>query len=112
MSRGLGHVRRGIMALIESNPDGAWSTAEICEQIYQVAIERKHRVVVIRALLTMEFPPMWRAKRLDLRGSQFCLVNELSMDSCLRWKWLGGFTKQGFNTWKTSQCAIEKVRER
>jgi hypothetical protein len=101
------------MALIESNPDGAWSTAQLCEQVYPgVRVEKKHRVALVHALLKIELPPMWCVKRINLPGSEFCLLNELSMESCLRWKFFGRTGQSDFEKWKASPFHIEKVRER
>jgi hypothetical protein len=55
MSRGPGRIQQEIAALIASNPDGAWLTADLCEHIYGL-VEKKHRVAVTRAIKQMELP--------------------------------------------------------
>src|SRR5215469_10407302 len=50
MSKGPGRVERAISALFDAEPDSAFTTEELCERIYPgAAIEKKHRVAVIRA---------------------------------------------------------------
>lgn len=51
MSRGPGKIERDLETLLRSNPDGAFTTDELAERIYGVAVaEKKHLVAVGRAL--------------------------------------------------------------
>ena len=34
MSRGPGHIQRTILAMMESNPEGAWNTSYLIDQVY------------------------------------------------------------------------------
>jgi len=65
-----------IAALIAANPDGAWTTAQLCQLIYQgPPPEKKHRVAVLRALEGMELPPLWKVWRLWRQGGELCIYN-------------------------------------
>jgi hypothetical protein len=51
MSKGPGHIERTLVALFESNPDGAFSTGELVTAVYGVnryGAEKKHEVAVLR----------------------------------------------------------------
>jgi hypothetical protein len=75
MSRGPGRIQQEIAALIAANPDGAWTTADLCRHIYEVkTIEKKHSVAVARALRSMELPPPWK-------WWNYCLYNTSSRES-------------------------------
>ena len=54
MSRGPGKVMRAIMALMQTQPDGAWTTSELCAAAYpdirnSSQVQKKHRAAVSRA---------------------------------------------------------------
>jgi hypothetical protein len=59
MSRGPGHVQRTILAMIEAEPHGAWTTDEIARRAYPGTIDKKHRVAVLRALFNAKLPDTW-----------------------------------------------------
>jgi hypothetical protein len=74
--------------LIADNPEGAWTTAALCQHVYGVPcsrVEKKHRVAVIRAIRRMELPPLWRVGRADTRWADDSLYNAGSEESTL-WK--------------------------
>jgi hypothetical protein len=50
MSRGLGRIERAVVAAMRVDPDNALTAGELCEQIYGVPPEKKHRVAVLRAM--------------------------------------------------------------
>jgi hypothetical protein len=79
MSKGLGHVQRTILAMIEADPHGAWTVEEICRRVYPDAsdVEKKHRVAAIRALQRMKLPGTWVLNCLDRQGREYCIF-----DSC------------------------------
>jgi hypothetical protein len=58
MSRGHGRIQRGILDLIETNPDGAWRTSDLCWTIYK-RVAKAQRVAVSRALRRMTLPGTW-----------------------------------------------------
>ena len=78
MSRGLGRVQRAILDLIAANPDGAWSTDELCEIIYPApkGVERlvdergnvtpgpskAERVAILRAARRVKLPGTWEMR--------------------------------------------------
>jgi hypothetical protein len=68
MSRGAGRIQRAILALIEAEPDGAWSTPRLCAVVYPDVHfpTKKHRVAVNRALrqMQLQLPQPWRVGRL------------------------------------------------
>jgi hypothetical protein len=89
MSRGLGHVKRAIVELIASEPEGAWTTAQLCAHIYPIkkyVIAKKHRVAVTRALRQMKLPPPWRV---GWSSSQRCIYNAISAESIARRSYIG-----------------------
>lgn len=93
MSRGHGHIQRGIIALIESDPEGAWTTADLCKHVYpeidyRFDIEKKHRVAVTRALRKMTLPGTWCVQRVWAHGEEYCLCDECSLMSMGRKEWL------------------------
>ena len=50
MSRGPGRIARGIGDIFDAHRDNAFTTEELCEQVYPgVSVEKKHRICVIRA---------------------------------------------------------------
>ena len=80
MSKGLGHIQRSILALIESDPDhgdGAWTLGQICERVYCGInrVDKKHRVAVARALRKMTLPEYWAVQRMQNHGEEFCLCS-------------------------------------
>jgi hypothetical protein len=106
MSRGQGHVQRAILALIDANADGAWSTATLCERVYSKPdVSKAQRVALSRALRRMQLPPGWRVWSISKQGSEYCLLNGCSVESVARWLYLGfsarpWASEQGFEDWK------------
>jgi hypothetical protein len=51
MSRGPGRIERAMAAILDTKPDNAFTTEELCERIYCGVnrVEKKHRVAVLRA---------------------------------------------------------------
>jgi hypothetical protein len=51
MSRGPGRIERAIAVILNTEPDNAFTTEELCERIYCGVnrVEKKHRVAVLRA---------------------------------------------------------------
>jgi hypothetical protein len=90
MSRGPGRTQQGIAALIASEPDGAWTTTQLCRHIYGRYVEKKHRVAVSRALRRMKLPPLWEVVQLAKSGAEYCLHNTGSLESTH----IGGWRKQ------------------
>jgi hypothetical protein len=85
MSRGPGRVQQEIAALIAANPDGAWTTADLCQHIYGVkTAEKKHRVAVVRALERMDLPPLWKVWRIRRQVCELGLYNAGSVMSTVR----------------------------
>jgi hypothetical protein len=119
VSRGLGHVQRGILALIESNPDSAWSMPELCRHLYPAfypaaVIEKRHRVAVGRAIRNMELPPLWEWRRASKAGSEIYLTNTGSFESTLRGNWLKRrhrWQNKDFDNWKRYQGHIDHARK-
>ena len=88
MSRGPGPVQQAILALIESEQDGAWPLGEVCRHVYGAAlVEKKHRVAVARALRTMALPDPWRVAQMSRPGAEYCLFNACSVESRTRLNW-------------------------
>jgi hypothetical protein len=84
MSRGLGRIQRAILALIDTDVDGARITADICQHVYG-AVEKRHRVAVGRAMRTITLPGLWKVWDHD---KERCLYNAGSVESTLRKDWL------------------------
>ena len=88
MSRGPGAIQQAILALIESEQDGAWPLGEVCQHVYDAAfVEKKHRVAVARALRTMALPEPWRVAQMSRPGAEYCLFNACSVESRTRLNW-------------------------
>jgi hypothetical protein len=55
MSAGPGHIMRTIMGAISANARHAFTVEDLCERVFPaVAVEKKHRVAIIRALKRLE----------------------------------------------------------
>jgi hypothetical protein len=109
MSRGVGHVQRAIMELIASEPEGAWTTAQLCAHIYptkRFVVTKKHRVAVTRALRQMKLPPPWLVGR---SGSQRCIYNGVSEESIARRYYIGSTWLESWG--RNFQEWFEIVRE-
>jgi hypothetical protein len=53
------HIRRAILELIASDPDGEWTFASICKRIYGASDVNKYNAVR-RVLRGMQLPGSWR----------------------------------------------------
>jgi hypothetical protein len=55
MGKGLGHVGRAIEAVLNAEPDNAFTVEDLCDRVYPGVnrIEKKHRVSIIRATKTV-----------------------------------------------------------
>jgi hypothetical protein len=64
VSRGPGRIEQSLRALFRDQPDGIFTTAELCRDVYgRRRIEKKHRVAVLRALKSLarrSMPTLWR----------------------------------------------------
>ena len=99
MSRGPGRVQRSILALIKDEPDGAWTTDDLCRHIYgERSIEKKHRVAVLRAFGNL--PQPWKVRRLTRQGNACCLHNPLSLESEIRLEWSSRFSHLSLDCFK------------
>jgi hypothetical protein len=51
MSKGPGRIERAIAAALDAEPDGAFTTDDLCDRVYRGVnrIEKKHRVAELRA---------------------------------------------------------------
>ena len=89
MSRGSGHIQRSILAVLETDIDGAWTLSELCQRVCPGIdrIEKKHRVAVARAIRTMALPGTWCVRRIEASGGEYCLCNECSLLSMARRDW-------------------------
>jgi hypothetical protein len=114
MSRGLGRVHEVIIAMMEAEPQGAWTTTQLCERIYGTSVEKSHRAAVARALFGMKLPPLWCVRRTDKPGAEYCLYNAGDVKSTLHAIFVGdsaGRYAWDFEAWKERypHC-IEKAR--
>ena len=53
------HIRRAILELIASDPDGDWDIALLCERLYGRSDPRKY-YLIRRAIRDMTLPGTWR----------------------------------------------------
>jgi hypothetical protein len=61
MSRGYGAIQRKVLALIEAKPDHAWTTADLCRNVYPGwSVTKAQRVALGRALRRMKLPGTWK----------------------------------------------------
>jgi hypothetical protein len=65
MSRGPGHAQRAVLAAFEGNPSRSFSAGDLARLAYPdaPAIERRHRVAVIRAADAASWRLDWTALR-------------------------------------------------
>ncbi len=89
MSRGPGRIQEAIFAIIEAEPQGAWTTTQLCERIYGTSVEKSHRAAVARALSRMKLPPLWCIRRTGKAGAERCVYNAGDMESTLRAVFMG-----------------------
>jgi hypothetical protein len=88
MSLGYGSTQRAILALIDAHPDGAWSTAELCQAVYPGDhVSKKLRVALIRALKRMVLPDGWALCKARGQRAELLLYNGHSLDSVLHATW-------------------------
>ena len=108
MSHGPGHVQRAILDLIDGDPDGAWTTTEICQHVYAVdLVEKKHRVAVIRVLRRLKG---WSYSHRP--GHEGVLWTKYSHESCLKACWLCDHTHMTFEAFLHTEVAKEVQRQR
>ena len=113
MRRGHGRIQQAIAALIANEPDGAWTTTQLCQHIYGSA-ERKHPQAVSRAIRNMRLPfelgkVCWTIKK---TYNEHCLVNDCSVESTLRHLYLAHGVSCSFDRWKDDWSHIlERVRK-
>ena len=114
MSRGPGRVQEAIVAIIEAEPQGAWTTTQLCERIYGTSIEKSHRATVARALSGMQLPRLWCIRRTAKPGAERCVYNAGDVESTLRAVFVGDAADcyaWDFDTWKQRHPhRIEKAR--
>jgi hypothetical protein len=78
-------VQRVILALIEADPHGAWTTEQLCRAVYPNArCGKKERVAVLRALKRMALPGTWGLVQLFRAGAEYCLCDPCDDESVLR----------------------------
>jgi hypothetical protein len=86
------------------NPDGAWSTEELCLLVYPGLnrVEDKHRSAVIRSIKSMTFPDGWGIWRIDSRYFGYVVHAWYSDEAVTRWKYLeelARYHKTGWRKW-------------
>jgi hypothetical protein len=89
--------------MIEADPQGAWTTTELCEYIYRSRVEGWHRVAVARVLCDMQLPPLWCVRRTGKQGAEQCLYNAGDVESTLRAAFAGDAVSGhawNFEAWK------------
>jgi hypothetical protein len=115
MSRGPGRIQQAIVGLIEADPQGAWTTTELCEYIYRSSVERWDRVAVAQALRGMKLPPLWCVRRTGKQGAEHCLYNAGDVESTLRAAFAGDAASGyawNFEAWKARYPhRIERARK-
>jgi hypothetical protein len=114
MSHGPGHVQRTILALIDANPDGAWTTSQLCQHVYGVYhVGKKHSVAVIRALQRTKLPLGWYVNCAP--GHEYIVYSKRSVDSTLRVFWLrshGHLTFEAFKRTAAAKDIVARVEKR
>jgi hypothetical protein len=92
MSRGPGRIQTKILRILAGNPDRTWPTDDLAAEIYGIdfeAVEKKHRVALLRAIRTMELPYGWDSNNAWLpqipSGTPYriLLTNRFSVESML-----------------------------
>ncbi len=108
MSRGLGHIQRSILAVLETDIDGAWTVSQICERVYPGIdrIEKKHRVAVARAIRKMVLPGTWRTRMVYASGAEYCVCNECSLISMARLDWFSYLSRRGARSYDLTEYMV------
>ena len=119
MSKGPGRVQRAISALIDGDPDGAWTTADICRAVYpDDEIDKKHRVAVLYALRHMTLPGTWTVRRLSRAGVEYCLYDPCRDEAQTRVAWMEiigwGRYDPNYRRWKKKEAdgMVERAHTR
>jgi hypothetical protein len=115
MSRGLGHVQRTILALIEADPHGAWTVEDICRRAYPDGpVEKKHRVAALRALDKMKLPGTWGLWVGQRVGQPRFLVDGCDDESQMRmsFRQSGSGWRDGFEGWKKRSSDVRRAMAR
>jgi hypothetical protein len=102
MGRGYGQVQREILALL-NDPDGAWTTTELCQLVYGIEqVEKRHRVAVARAVKKISFPTLgWFY--VGKSGGENLLFNKYSVAGRIRFQWFRDFSDMSFDTFRGSE---------
>jgi hypothetical protein len=102
MGRGYGQVQLEILALL-SDPDGAWTTTELCQLVYGIEqVEKRHRVAVARAVKKISSAtPDWFY--VGKPGGENLLFNKYSVAGRIRWRWFTDFSDMNFDTFRASK---------
>ena len=108
MSKGPGRVQRAILALIEAEPHGAWTTADLCRLIYadDRPLTKARRVAVLRDL--HKLPGTWEGRRmLSAQSGEYCLFDPCDNESYAhkvyledRWR----KRSQSYEHWRQAQA--------
>jgi hypothetical protein len=114
MSLGPGRIQRVILGLIAAEPDGVWTTDQLCRLAYPGVnrVEKKHRVAVLHALRKLALPGEWMTRRRRRPGCEHCLYDPCSDEAQAHVGWLESTWGDSFEVWKTSPHRIERAREK
>jgi hypothetical protein len=93
MSKGPGRVQRVILALIQADPHGAWTTENLCVEAYpdSPSDQKKERVAVLRALKRMTLPGTWEV---GVASLSYCLYDPRDGASSARRIYLAEFHEE------------------
>jgi hypothetical protein len=101
-----------ILAILKANPDGAWWTKQLCQQVCQQDVTTRQRHAFEYALRQMELPPFWR----QVKRNHHYLYNAASVESTLRFYFLAEWRfseGRDFEQWKRDHPEyVDRVRKR
>jgi hypothetical protein len=97
MSKGPGYIQRSILALVEKEPHGAWTTSDLCRAAYgkRITVSKAHRVAVLRALTRMTLPGTFEVWKLP-DVTEYCLCDPCDDESQMRRYWLASTRGSGW----------------
>ncbi len=83
MSRGPGKIERAIEAVFATEPDDAFTTADLCDRVYPglSRVENKHRVALIRAAKKVCDRTGWVCDRTEALGGTLVFYNPFDVMS-------------------------------
>jgi hypothetical protein len=107
MSKGPGRIERAIAAILDAEPDNAFTTEDLCKRIYKVEeVEKRHRVAVLRAAANVmkrrDVMRIWKSDTLGETKVYFDITNVMSYAmAAMKADFLFHYSNHNPNVWYT-----------